>query len=178
MIWKMLVDIKRAKPADVETLSEVATRSYLDHYQYFWEDGGAADYVAQAYGVATLEKELAEKGNEFYFACAGGVPVGFLKLRPASTLPIFERRNAFEVHRIYLTKEAQGKGVGKALMLFSIKKAKKLGKDIIWLKVMDKTEKPIKFYKSFGFSVCGTETLVLPKLKPELSGMFVMKKDL
>lgn len=170
-------EIRRAKIAEAETLSEVAKRSYLDNYPYFWEDGGA-NYVMQTYAVGLMEKELADAKNEFYFAYLEDAPVGFLKLRPESTLPIFAGRNVLEIHRIYLTKPAQGRGIGKDLMLFSIERAKSLNKEIIWLKVMSAAEKPVRFYESFGFIKCGTDTLSLPKLKPELSGMFVMKKDL
>lgn len=160
---------------DAERLSEVARRAYSDHYLYLWSDGGAW-YIERCFSAANLRQELADRKNRFYLAVYKGEPVGFLKTRPANSLEMFGGQNAFEVERIYLTKEAQGKGIGQALMEFSFEQARALEKDLVWLKVMDSSSAAIAFYKKLGFEKCGTQTLEFAVMREKYRGMFVLRK--
>ena len=170
-------DIREVGEADVEILSEVSTRSYLQHFQHLWEDNGKA-YAERSFNMQELSRQLSDEANKYYIAFVDDEPVGFLKLRPSNSLEIFGNADAFEIERIYLVREAKGKGIGKAMMRFSVGMARETGKDLVWLKVMDSNQKTIGFYESCGFEIVATETLDLPLLKPELAGMFVMKNDL
>lgn len=99
-------------------------------------------------------------------------------MRPDNTLPMFGESDAFEIERIYLTRHAKGRGIGKAMMLRAIAIAEEMGRDLIWLKVMDGNFASIKFYESFGFKRFAPVTLDLPNLRPEHAGMFVMRRSL
>ena len=161
----------------METLSQVAIKAYSDHYLDFWYDGGEW-YLERSFSITSLEKEFLEKESRFYLAMLNQKAVGFFKTRVDRTTPEFGSRKGFEVERIYLTKEATGNGVGKALMEFGERQAKAADKEFVWLKVMDSSKSAIGFYESLGFEKYGTETLKFPQMKEELRGMFVMKKEL
>ena len=79
--------------------------------------------------------------------------MGYLKLntKTAQTDQVLD--SSLEIERIYLTEEAQGKGIGKLLMDFSIAEAKRRNLLCLWLGVWEKNEKAIAFYKSYGFEV-------------------------
>jgi len=172
-----VIEIKRIFEEDVETLSQVAVKAYSDHYLDFWYDGGEW-YLEKSFSIPNLEKEFLEKDSRFYLAMLNEKAVGFFKTRIDRTTPEFGGRKGFEVERIYLTNEATGKGIGKALMEFANNQAKAEGIDFVWLKAMDKSESAIAFYESLGFEKCGRETLKFPQMREELRGMFVMKKEL
>ena len=171
------VSIREVKAEDAERLSEVATRAYLQHFQHLWEDDGAA-YSQRSFNVDELTAQLNDPGNRYYMAFVGSEPVGFLKVRPDRSLPVLNLADAYEIERIYLVREAKGKKIGKAMVQLAVDQAREMGKDVVWLKVMDSNQNTIGFYESCGFAITATETLDLPLLKPELAGMFVMKIDL
>lgn len=170
-----MIEIRPVFVADAETLSEVAIRAYSDHYRHFWTDGGEW-YLERSFSPENLRAELADRGNRFYLAVFEGEPVGFLKTRPDNSLPVFENEKAFEIERIYLMKQAQGKGLGRALMEFSFERARESGKNLVWLKVMDSSAAAIAFYEKMGFEKCGKVTLDYPVMRKELRGMFILRK--
>lgn len=158
-------------------LGEIARRAYFDHFKYLWEDDGE-EYVARSFNNDVLTTELESPDNIYFAARFDGEPAGFLKLRPRNTLPMFGDTDAFEIERIYLAKEFKGKGIGKRMMITAIGVAEEMGKQIVWLKVMESNKGTVNFYESFGFSICGNANLTLPKARPEHSGMYVMRKIL
>lgn len=162
---------------DIETLSAVATRAYLDHFTHLWEDSGKA-YAEKSFNIKELAVQLRDENNIFYLAFIDNAAVGFLKLRPNNRPALLASVDAFEIERIYLISEVKGKGIGKAMMKQAIDMAREMQKETVWLKVMDSNPQTIGFYESCGFEIIATEALDLPFLKKELSGMFVMTKNL
>lgn len=172
----MNLNIERISISEVEKLSEVATRAYFDHYRHLWYDEGEW-YAHKCFNVSQLTEELTDSKNLFFFAVLDGKHVGFLKLRPENQLA-GQDGNGFEVERIYLTNEATGRGVGRALMEFAIEMARQQNKDYVWLKAMDSSQNAIRFYESLGFEICGTSRLNFEQMKTEYLGMVAMRKNL
>lgn len=161
---------------DAAELAEVAVAAYKDHYLHLWHDGGDW-YLKRSFSVPQLESELAGEANRFYIARWNGENVGFMKTRTDRTLPMFDAGDALEVERIYLTAAAQGKGIGRALIELAVSDARQMGRNIVWLKAMDTSDDALAFYERMGFEKCGGERLDYEMLKPELAGMFWMKRD-
>lgn len=176
---------------DAEWLSMIATKSYFDNYTHLWFDEGAW-YAERCFNVAQLRQELLDENAVFYGVEDEKEPLGFLKINinyPLSkkhcqskdlTLLTFdteEIENALELERIYLTKQAQGRGIGQRLVQLTFDAARSRGKDVVWLKAMD-TSPAIGFYEKMGFSGCCTMNLGYEKMKTELRGMKAMKKDI
>ncbi len=168
-----MIQIQAIGIADVEKLSGVATRAYFDHYTHLWHDNGAW-YAHKCFNIKQLANELSDEKNLFFLTIFNEKPVGFLKLRPENQLAE-QAGNGFEVERIYLTKEAIGKGIGRKLMEFAIKMAKNQSKNYVWLKAMDSSKDAIRFYESLGFEICGTSRLNFEQMKTEFLGMVAMK---
>jgi diamine N-acetyltransferase len=168
-----MIDIQTIGIADVEILSEVATRAYFDHYTHLWHDGGTW-YAHKCFNIKQLTEELSDEKNLFFLAVFNENPVGFLKLRPENQLAE-QAGNGFEIERIYLSKEATGKGVGRKLMEFTIEMTRQQGKNYVWLKAMDSSKDAIRFYESLGFEICGTSHLDFEQMKTEYLGMVSMK---
>jgi diamine N-acetyltransferase len=162
--------------ADLEILADVATRAYFDHYKHLWYDEGAW-YAHKCFNIKQLAEEISDEKNLFFMAIFDEKPVGFLKLRPENQLTE-QVGNGFEIERIYLTKEATGKGVGRKLMEFSIEMARQQHKDYVWLKAMDSSQDAIRFYESLGFEICGTSRLDFEQMKTEFLGMVAMRRNL
>ncbi len=168
--------------ADASKLSALSKDIYKQHYLHLWNEGGADWYMHQyAYPENILQKELADQNIMYCVAYKNNKALGYLKIKINETLQGFEKLNALEVERIYIYKEATGKGLGKQLMQYVFDIARQHKKDIVFLKAMDSSIDAISFYKSQGFNMCGNFQLPMPtfeRMKKEFRGMVVLKKDL
>ncbi|OKL38871.1 GNAT family N-acetyltransferase [Pontibacter flavimaris] len=155
------------------TLQDIAIRSYNDHYLYLWFDGGDW-YLDRSFSEEALRDELTDPNAAFYLIYADEELVGFLKLNLHKAFEDYPAEEALELERIYLTKEASGRGIGREVVKFAISIAAKYNKRVIWLKAMD-SSRSVDFYEQNGFVKCGTYTLPFEQMKPEYRGMYVMK---
>lgn len=175
MIAKNNIKIRRIGAARVTLLSDIAIRAYSDHYLHLWYDKGEW-YIEKSFSVKNLLHELEDENTRFFIIYYNDEPVGFLKLNIDAPLQGEENFNALELERIYLTKAASGKGIGKFVLDFVFQIAQEQNKNLIWLKVMDSSADAIRFYKNNGFDICGTHRLDFPQMKEEFRGMYIMKK--
>ncbi|WP_266204636.1 GNAT family N-acetyltransferase [Pontibacter kalidii] len=162
--------------ADLYSLQDIAIRSYNDHYLYLWFDGGAW-YVDRSFKEQTLREELSDPHAVFCLIYADEELVGFLKLNLHKAFENYPAEEALELERIYLTKAASGKGIGREVVKFTREVAAKCNKRVIWLKAMD-SSRSVDFYEQNGFVKCGSYTLPFEQMKPEYRGMHVMKLEL
>jgi len=169
------IKIRRIGAANVALLSDVAVRAYSDHYLHLWYDKGEW-YIDKSFSVKNLLRELEDENARFSIIYCNEEAVGFLKLNIDA--PLQDEENALELERIYLTKAASGKGIGKFVLDFVFQIAKEQNKNLVWLKVMDSSTDAIGFYKNNGFEICGTHHLDFPEMKEEFRGMYVMRKFL
>ncbi len=167
------INIKRLESQDALLLSEVALKAYADDYLHLWDDRGKW-YIKKYFSVERLEAELKDENAVFFLAYYNDSPVGFLKLNIDAPLDGEEEKSCMELERIYLSKDAAGKGIGRRLVDLTFTIAKEYNKDIVWLKAMGSSEGAISFYKKMGFEISGTYTLKHALMKKELRGMVVM----
>lgn len=169
------VTIKPVTVNDVELLRAVALQSYREHYLHLWYDNGA-QYIAENFNLQQLTEELQDDNARFFMVYTQNDPCGFIKVNIDA--PLNDVTNALELERIYFKQSAGGKGLGGQAVEYVFALAKKLGKQLVWLKVMDTSTKPMAFYERMGFKVCGTYYLPHDQMKVELRGMYIMKKEL
>lgn len=171
------IQLQQLTPADAALLSKVAKEAYSDHYLHYWYDGGAW-YIDKSFAVKNLAAEIADENALLFLVYYSNATVGFIKLNIDAAFENWNKDEALELERIYLTKAASGKGIGSYLIHFTIEFAQQRNKKIVWLKVMDTSLAPISFYQKHGFEICGSLHLDFPQMKEELRGMFIMKKNL
>ncbi len=173
----MSVTFQPLTPDDAPLLSDVALRSYRQHYLHLWHDGGSW-YIDRCFTVDGLRQEMADPNSAWFMVYQNNEPVGFIKLNINKPLDGDESVNALELERIYLVREVTGQGVGKAALQFVFDYARQLNKTLVWLKAMDSSTDAIAFYERMGFVQCGTYQLDFAQMKAEFRGMVVMKKIL
>ncbi len=104
------------------------------------------DYMLNwMYDLKMLESQL-EKGHTFLLAEEDEKDLGFAGFE----LNYAEGQKA-KLHKIYLLPEAQGKGVGKALILEVANRAKNAGQKSLLLNVNKYNQNAINFYLKMGF---------------------------
>lgn len=165
-------------PTQVLQLQQVMRETYLDHYQYLWDDRGE-HYISNLTQIEVLAKSLAHPNQAFYFIeDNGGQTAGFMKLYLDSPIPNTEYHNATCLDKIYLRATAAGQGLGQLLLEKAITDARALGRSHLWLRVMDSSIAAQAFYRRAGFEIIGTAPLDLKYMKPQYRSIHTMLKSL
>lgn len=145
--------IKKVSTDELEELRKLSIETFSDTFTEQNNEIQMKAYLEKAFNTDQLRSELSNPESFFYFVKEEDKILGYLKLntKTAQTDQVLD--SSLEIERIYLTEEAQGKGIGKLLMDFSIAEAKRRNLLCLWLGVWEKNEKAIAFYKSYGFEV-------------------------
>ncbi len=88
--------------------------------------------------------EIIDKGGYIFYALADNEIVGTVTLMK-------EGNTIFELGKMAVTESAQGKGIGKKLIEFSIETAESLGAEKLILYSNTRLETAVSLYKKFGF---------------------------
>lgn len=163
--------IVRVLPTENVKLSELCYEIYQQTYTHLWHDEGIW-YMDTCYNPKQLMYELSDPNSEFYFYIINSKPIGYLKINLSAS----GNADDFEIERIYLDQAHSGQGIGSILINFAIEKAMVLGKKKIYLKVMDLSTKPIKFYEKMGFEVIHSKLLNFITMKEEYRKINTMIK--
>lgn len=158
-------------------LNALMQRIYPPAYDYFWTDNGAW-YLQYCYGLKGLQQDLTMEDSRYYFIRSNSTIVGVFLLRLKHNCPDFPTCSALKIQKLYLGKEAQGKGIAQQLMQYAEQLALELGKDMCWLECMDTKEQALRFYHKLGYLRGSRQTLDFERLLPSVRGMFIMHKKL
>ena len=141
-------------PADEQRLYAFMQRIYPPVYQHFWQDQGQW-YLNHIYGPEAFARDMAAENAYFDFVKWEDQLIGIFRWLEDEPLIDLPDRKATKLQRIYLAPEAQGKGVGKALLNWLIERQKRLGYQLLWLDVMEEQPPAKNFYAGLGFQETG-----------------------
>jgi GNAT superfamily N-acetyltransferase len=99
--------------------------------------------------LRTWEHLLKDARSHFLVAATKGTPVGFIHFTVRQT--VLHRSPSAMIDELVVTKEYQGRGVGKQLVLATIEKCKQLGCCEVEVSTEKTNVKARKFYRKCGF---------------------------
>ena len=151
----------------VETLAALASKIWHEHYTPLL-GAEQVDYMVEKFqSESAISKQIAE-GTAYVLAVDRGEPVGFCAYHP-------ENERMF-LSKIYLRKDARGKGIARQFLNLVEQQAAKLGLPAVYLTVNKENSGSIAVYKAMGFRI-------IDAVKTPIGGGFfmddyVMQKDL
>ena len=74
--------IRRAGPADAETLAELGARTFSDTFAHLYHPDDLAAYVSEAYAVDLTRADLADPAKAQWLVEADGQAVGYALAGP------------------------------------------------------------------------------------------------
>jgi putative acetyltransferase len=86
-------------------------------------------------------------GSAYFIAEENGIILGGAGIFPTEGLPL----GTCELVKMYLSKDARGKGLGQKMISFSIQWAKENGYQQVYLETMPELKKAVHVYEQFGF---------------------------
>ena len=173
-------NFKKCELSNLSALRKISIETFTETYQTKNTEENFNKHVNQTFSTSQLTKELLNSKTTFYllysepgYRESRKALIGYLKLNEGNAQTEKMQEHCFELERIYLTEEAQGKGFGKILIDKSIELAKAKKKKELWLGVWGKNPEAISFYKKMGFEEFGTHMF---KVGDEQQTDLLMKK--
>jgi GNAT superfamily N-acetyltransferase len=162
---------------DLAELQQVGRATYAPYYPHIWYEGGMDWYMERCFGRDNLLADFADPNIAYYFAQnVEGEVVGLLKLGLRKAVPDTARTNALYLEKIYLMPAFLGQGAGRKMMDFVCDKARAMGREAVWLMVMQTG--PMAAYERAGFQVVGATHWDFDFLRVEQRGGYVMLREL
>ncbi|WP_339869481.1 GNAT family N-acetyltransferase [uncultured Algoriphagus sp.] len=171
------ISIQKLTADDQPELIELMRDIYIPSYKHIWSDSGDW-YLEQMYNPEVYQKDLANPASHYYFVLFEGWKIGILKYNYPESPALFEFPNSLHLHRIYISKEFQGKGIAATLMKMVESTARERGLKYMWLEVMDTQLQAQKFYRKMGFEWLFTYHLEYENLLPKYRGIQILRKTL
>ena len=172
---KQIVEyIRQMNPADLELLHQTCCETYSQNFHHHWNNNGLTLYMEKVFGKDILTSELSDPNIQYYVSFVNEVPVAFMKLNLFSNLPDLDNNSGIELDKVYILPQYKGMKIGKRLLDLAFDIARKKGKEIFWLSVIDTNKEAIAFYEKIGFKFHSQTRLEYPNFKEELKGMWRM----
>jgi len=162
--------------SDHSKLLDLINYIYPPAYKYLWKNEDCNFYFERFYSLTNLKAELAESKSEYYFVQHGNNLVGILRIHFEKVLKSMPEKSACYINRIYLSEEAQGKGIAGALFNWVERKARLNKNEVIWLEAMDSKAQALRFYEKQGLIKSHMAYLDFEPLHDDFRGMHVMYK--
>ncbi|MBW2201382.1 MAG: GNAT family N-acetyltransferase [Deltaproteobacteria bacterium] len=153
--------IRQASHDEIETVAEIAARTFRDA---FGPDNDPKDmeiYLASAFAPEQIATELADPDSRFLLAYVGAEVVGYAKLKAGEVPDCVRGPSPVELVRLYLDQRVLGKRYGAALIEACFKQARNSGYKTIWLGVWEYNERAQAFYRKWGFIEVGSHAFTV-----------------
>jgi ribosomal protein S18 acetylase RimI-like enzyme len=155
------ITIRQAAVEDLTAISKLAGVIWRESYPGIISNDQIEYMLARMYDVHVMMREITSEGVRYDVLVDRGVDVGFAAYGPAP------RSGEAKLHKLYLRKDRQGRGLGSMLLRHVIEDARKAGYSTITLNVNKGNERAISTYRRNGFVI--REAVVI-----DIGGGFVM----
>lgn len=152
---------KKCELSDLAKLRKISIETFTATYEAKNTKENFEKHINHTFNTSQLTRELLDSNTVFYLLLSGKDLMGYLKLNEKSAQTEKMQDHCYELERIYLKEEFQGKGFGETLIKKSIEVAQAKNKKELWLGVWKKNPAAIDFYKKMGFEQFGTHPFLL-----------------
>jgi ribosomal protein S18 acetylase RimI-like enzyme len=149
--------IRPATPADVDSLVELASTTFRETYAEFLDAGEIEDYIVGHFTAAAFEAMLHDASSSLLVTSDSARLIGYAQMCVSEPPPCVRGESPIELCRLYLRREAIGKGHGASLMARAHAEGRRRGCRTIWLVIYDRNLRAREFYRKAGFAEVGTK---------------------
>lgn len=147
--------IRRAKPADAALLADLGVATFVETFGHLYTPQDLQAFLEESHGLAAYAKVLADPAYALWIAERDGEAVGYAQAGPCG-LPHPEASPADgELKRLYVRADAQGAGIGEALLRQALAWLERDGPRTLWISVWSENFGAQRFYARHGFTFAG-----------------------
>jgi ribosomal protein S18 acetylase RimI-like enzyme len=155
--------IRQAAPDDLELLRDIGIRTFTESFAGFNTAEDMSEYMYHAFHPDRVLSDLSNRDIRIRLAFYEGNVIGYTKTNRGACQSEPLDADHLELERIYVTSEAQGKGVGQMLLDDVVLLARESGFKTLWLGVWERNRGAIRFYERNGFNAFGSHDFMLGK---------------
>jgi GNAT superfamily N-acetyltransferase len=146
-----LLTIRPATYSDIGALVSFARQAFRDTYYLLDDPADIDDYVTRHFTAVAFDSILRDTGSTLLLATVNQRLTGYALLSLTPPPAGVSGPSPIELSRLYLGKDALGKGYGSVLMRAVVAEARRQQCQTIWLGVYDRNLRARAFYKRWGF---------------------------
>jgi ribosomal protein S18 acetylase RimI-like enzyme len=139
-----VISFVKAAPADIATIRHLADAIWHDHYPGIITVAQVEYMLDRMYAASTIEKEM-DSGTVYEIILDNGAPAGFLSFTHDGA------SKTLKVHKLYLSVDRHGKGIGQNALHRLVETARGLGAAKLSLFVNKNNTRAIASYRRAGF---------------------------
>lgn len=147
--------IRRAVPGDAETLSRLATRTFVETFGHLYDPGDLRAFLDDAYAPEKQRVILAHPDYAVWLLEEDGEAVGHAAAGPCGLPHPGVAPGDGELKRLYLLASHQGGGRGGRLFDAAMAWLERDGPRTLWIGVWSENFGAQRFYARRGFEVVG-----------------------
>lgn len=147
--------IRRATPADAETLSRIGAETFSETFAHLYPPEDLAAFLPYAYGVERIRADLADPAKAMWVVEVGGEIVGYALAGPCDLPHEAVTPACGELKRLYVLKAHQGGGTGSRLLAEALAWLEKDGPRPLWIGVWSENLGAQRLYGRMGFEKVG-----------------------
>lgn len=152
----MTCTISRAGPADAETVSALAARTFTETFGHLYPDEDLRSFLAESYAVERSRIVLAHPDYAIWLLEDDGVAVGHAAAGPCGLPHPQVSPGDGELKRLYLLRSHQNAGLGGRLFDAAMQWLLRDGPRTLWIGVWSQNFGAQRFYARHGFEQVGT----------------------
>lgn len=152
------VQIIEAKLQNLEELTIIAGRSFLEAYPQNTDYENMEVYLKETFNEKEIEKQLRSPDAIYFIMKIGEINIGYAKMRWDRSPDHFKAEKVVELERLYFLNEFKGNGYGSQLLKFCVDFSLKRNYEWMWLLVWEENISGIQFYEKKGFEIFGRKT--------------------
>ncbi len=147
--------IRRAGFHDAEALARIGAATFVETFGHLYPPHDLQAFLAEAYGLERTRADLADPAKAAWLVELDGEVVGYAQAGPCNLPHPEVTAGCGELKRFYLTKAAQGGGIGGRLFEETIRWLMEVGPRDVWIGVWSENLGAQRFYGRRGFEKVG-----------------------
>lgn len=149
----MSVALRMARAEDAPALCALARDAFLAAFGHLYRSEDLAAFLAENRTVEVYRQKLADPGTRIALAEADGALGGYAMIHwPSEFAGESDASRPLALHQLYCAPAMTGRGIGAALMDWTLGEARALGRDAVQLSVWSENHAAQRFYARYGFA--------------------------
>jgi ribosomal protein S18 acetylase RimI-like enzyme len=151
-----MVTIAQAQVDDAEAIAALGARVFGETFSHATPPGDMRRFLEETFRPELQRAEVEDPQRRVLVARIEGELAGFAMVRRHHAEPQIKGPDPIELQRLYVDGRWHGRGVAQALMAEAFAFARGAGHRTIWLGVWEHNQRAQRFYRKYGFEVCGS----------------------
>ncbi len=153
--------VRQAEIRDAMAISRLGGTTFARAYGAIVRPEDMAGYVEEIFAPSRIAEEIGTPDCVYLVAESDAGIIGYARMAATVAPEAIPKGCQLELVRLYLDDRYCGHGIGEKLLSACCSKVLEAGHSGLWLRVWQKNEGAIRFYRRHGFEIVGSEPYLI-----------------